>query len=63
VLDDLEGRRCTESLGIPVFGTVAVVPRAKRRGQIPSARLGVFGFNRFGDSLRGALDPKLRREG
>jgi ABC-type dipeptide/oligopeptide/nickel transport system permease subunit len=24
-------------------------------------RLGVFGFNLFGDSLRDALDPKLRR--
>ena len=23
--------------------------------------LGVFGFNLFGDSLRDALDPKLRR--
>ena len=25
--------------------------------------LGVFGFNLFGDSLRDALDPKLRRKG
>jgi len=24
---------------------------------------GVFGFNLFGDSLRDALDPKLRRKG
>jgi peptide/nickel transport system permease protein len=23
--------------------------------------LAVFGFNRFGDALRDALDPKLRR--
>ncbi len=28
-----------------------------------SISLGVFGFNLFGDSLRDALDPKLRRKG
>lgn len=38
VLDDLEGRRCANSLGIGVLGTVAVVLRAKRRGQIALAR-------------------------
>jgi peptide/nickel transport system permease protein len=35
---------------IPVFPGIAI-------------SLGVFGFNLFGDSLRDALDPKLRRKG
>jgi predicted nucleic acid-binding protein len=32
VIDDLEGRRCAESLGIPLRGTVGLVLRARRRG-------------------------------
>lgn len=64
VLDDLEGRRCAESLGVPVLGTVAVVLRAKRRGQIPIAgpilqdrvRVGMYLSPR-------TLDEVLRRVG
>jgi predicted nucleic acid-binding protein len=38
VIDDLEGRRCAEALGIPLRGTVGLVLRARRAGIIDSAR-------------------------
>lgn len=38
VLDDLEGRRCAQSLGLPLIGTLGIVLRAKRTGVIASAR-------------------------
>ena len=38
VLDDLAGRRCAETLGIPVTGTLGLVLIAKRRGMISAAR-------------------------
>lgn len=38
VLDDLEARRCAQSLGLPLIGTLGVVLRAKRKGVIERAR-------------------------
>lgn len=38
VLDDRQARRCAESLGVPVTGTLGIVLRAKRHGLIPAAR-------------------------
>lgn len=38
VLDDLRGRRCAQSLGVPLFGTLGVVVDARRHGLIPQAR-------------------------
>jgi len=38
VLDDRQGRRCAAALGIPATGTLGVVLRARRAGQIPAAR-------------------------
>jgi predicted nucleic acid-binding protein len=38
VLDDLQARRCARDLGIPVLGTLGVILRAKRRGDIVAAR-------------------------
>ena len=38
VLDDLEARRCAQSFGLPMIGTLGVVLRAKRRGVIEMAR-------------------------
>ena len=38
IIDDLEGRRCAESLGITLRGTVGLVLRARRTGLIDSAR-------------------------
>ena len=37
-LDDMAGRRCAESLQIPLLGTAGVVLVAKRKGRIPQAR-------------------------
>lgn len=38
IIDDLAGRKCAASLGIPVRGTLGIVLVAKRRGVIPLAR-------------------------
>ena len=38
VLDDRAARRCAVAHGVPVIGTLGVVLRAKKRGQIDSAR-------------------------
>lgn len=38
VLDDLEARRCAQSLGLPLIGTLGVVLRAKHKGVIGTAR-------------------------
>ncbi|MGB7443832.1 MAG: DUF3368 domain-containing protein [Coleofasciculaceae cyanobacterium] len=38
ILDDLAGRRCATTLGIPVRGTLGLVLSAKQRGEIPAAR-------------------------
>jgi predicted nucleic acid-binding protein len=38
VIDDLEGRRCAESLGVPLRGTLGLVLRARRQGVIDEAR-------------------------
>jgi predicted nucleic acid-binding protein len=38
VLDDLDGRRCAQVLGLPVIGTLGVVLRAKSKGVINAAR-------------------------
>ena len=38
IIDDLMGRKCAASLGIPVRGTLGIVLAAKKRGIIPKAR-------------------------
>lgn len=38
VVDDLQARRCAQSLGVPLIGTLGVVLRAKRKGVIETAR-------------------------
>ena len=38
VVDDRAGRRCAETLGIPLLGTLGLVLKAKRKGIIPAAR-------------------------
>jgi predicted nucleic acid-binding protein len=38
VIDDLEGRRCAETLGIRLRGTLGLVLRARRQGLIAEAR-------------------------
>jgi len=38
IIDDLAGRKCADSLDIPVRGTLGLVLVAKKRGVIPAAR-------------------------
>ena len=48
VLDDLEARRCAQSLGLPLIGTLGVVLRAKHRGVIEMARPVIEHLRRVG---------------
>lgn len=38
VMDDLAGRRCATSVGLPVLGTLGVILNAKQKGLVPLAR-------------------------
>ncbi|HEY0553798.1 MAG TPA: DUF3368 domain-containing protein [Thermoanaerobaculia bacterium] len=48
VLDDLQARRCAQSTGIPLIGTLGVVLRAKRKGVIAEARPVIEHLRRVG---------------
>lgn len=64
ILDDLAGRRCAEVLGIPLIGTLGLVLRAKRTGQIPAARPLVEKLREAGMYLADrVLEPALRLVG
>lgn len=64
VLDDLAGRKCAASLGIPVRGTLGIVLIAKQRGLIAEARTVIEDMMDTGLYLsRKVLDQALRRAG
>ena len=64
IIDDLAGRKCAASLGIPVRGTLGIVLVAKKRGLIPSARSVMEDLIRAGLYLsRPVLDDALSRVG
>jgi predicted nucleic acid-binding protein len=58
VIDDLEGRRCAESLGIPLRGTVGLVLRARRTGLIDSARDALERLRGAGCTFRTGSAPR-----
>lgn len=60
VIDDLAGRKCAGSLGVPVIGTLGIVLRARATGVIPAARPVVEDLLRGGMFLsRSLLDRAL----
>lgn len=64
IIDDLAGRKCAASLGIPVRGTLGIVLAAKRRGLISEARPVIEDLMAAGLYLsRRVLDEALRRVG
>lgn len=64
VIDDLAGRKCAASLGIPVRGTLGIVLVAKRRGVVTAARPILEDLLRTGLYLsRRVLDEALTRVG
>jgi len=64
IIDDLAGRKCAASLGIPVRGTLGLVLAAKQRGLIPSARPVMEDLLRAGLYLsKDVLDAALSRVG
>jgi len=61
VLDDAEGRRCAQTLGVPLTGTLGIVLRAKRLGYIDQAasvlrELRAAGLYVVDDVIRVALE-------
>jgi predicted nucleic acid-binding protein len=64
IIDDLAGRKCAASLGVPLRGTLGIVLAAKQRGLIPAARPVIEDLVSAGLYLsRGVLDRALRRVG
>jgi predicted nucleic acid-binding protein len=60
VIDDLQGRRCATSVGVPLRGTLGLVLRAKRSGHLESARNALDRLMEAGMYLsRGILDAIL----
>ena len=62
IIDDLEGRRCAESLGITLRGTVGLVLRARRSGLIDSARDALERLRRGGMFLSNRLCAEVLKE-
>jgi predicted nucleic acid-binding protein len=64
IIDDRAGRRCAELLGIPVLGTLGIVLRAKRLGQVDSARPLIRKLQEAGMYLSDrVLEPALKLVG
>ena len=64
IIDDLGGRKCAASLGIPIRGTLGIVLAAKRRGVIEYARPVLEELIASGLYLhRRVLDESLKRAG
>ena len=64
VLDDRRARRCASALGVPLFGTLGVVLRAKRVGAVVKARPVLEALVNAGMHLAAdTLEQALRRMG
>ncbi len=64
VLDDRQARRCASALGVPLFGTLGVVLRAKRVGAVVKARPVLEALVNAGMYLAAdTLEQALRRMG
>lgn len=48
IIDDLSGRRCADTHGVPVRGTLGLVLLAKQQGRIEAARPVLEGMRRTG---------------
>ena len=64
IIDDLLGRKCAASLGIPVRGTLGIVLAAKKRGLIAKARPVIKDITNAGLYLsRKVVDSALSKVG
>jgi predicted nucleic acid-binding protein len=64
ILDDLAGRRCAEVLKIPLIGTLGLVLKGKRTGQVSAARPLLTKLREAGMYLSDrVLEPALRLVG
>jgi predicted nucleic acid-binding protein len=62
IIDDLQGRRCAEALGIPLRGTVGLVLRARRARVIDSAREAFDRLRAGGTYLADRIVAEVLRE-
>jgi predicted nucleic acid-binding protein len=62
LVDDGEARRCARALGVQVMGTLGLVVRAKRAGQIESAGEVLRAMTRAGFRLRNDVIAQALRE-
>jgi len=62
LLDDLEARRCAESLDVPVLGTAGLVLAAKRKGRVETARPALEKLIEVGMYLSEATRDRLLRK-
>jgi predicted nucleic acid-binding protein len=63
-MDDLAARRCAQTLGIPVRGTLGLVLLGKKNGQLVAARPLLESLRRAGMSLSDSvMDRALRLVG
>jgi predicted nucleic acid-binding protein len=64
IIDDLMGRNCARSFGIPVRGTLGLVLTAKKNGRISCARTVMENLLEGGLYLsRAIMDEALKRVG
>ena len=64
VIDDLSGRKCAATLGIPVRGTLGLILLAKQKGIVSAARPVIEDLLRGGMYLsRQVIDAALKRVG
>ena len=62
VVDDLEARRCAAAMGLRVIGTLGVVARAKRMGQIGLAAPVIEQLRKTGLYVSEELVARILRE-
>jgi predicted nucleic acid-binding protein len=62
IIDDLQGLRCADALGIPLRGTVGLILRARRAGVIASARHALSAVRAAGLFLSDRICAEVLRE-
>lgn len=62
VIDDMDARRCAQTLGIPIFGTGGLLVLAKRRGLLPSVSAAVTKLRSAGLWLSDDIAQALRAQ-
>jgi predicted nucleic acid-binding protein len=62
VIDDMDARRCAQTLGIPIFGTGGLLVLAKRRSLLPSVSEAIAKLRHAGFWLSDDIAQVLRAQ-